>query len=573
MRIILERTLAILLALAASQLWAQEAPDPQPATEPAEVFIESIDVDLVNVEVFVTDKKGNRVTGLTAEDFEVFEDGRPVEITNFYAVEGGKPRSLPTAVPPAEAPSSPAPAVAAEPPSAPDAQRLHLIVYFDNYFLKPFSRNRVINKVRRFLDDRVRSGDRVMLVTAQQRLRVRHPFTSDLGPILDLLDEIQVETGFAVQAESARREVISRIEGSESRGEAMSHVDFYAKALQDDVLRTIRNLKELTGSLAGLEGRKAILYVSDLLPMTPGEDLYYLIDQQFSADGGAGGLLRARRYSARRSYRELTARANASRVTFYTLEAAGLRSHSSLSAAYGGSSGGPLAGSSLVDADYARFMDGQASLLAMAEDTGGLAAINTNNLDGAFARMTEDFETYYSLGYNSTRSDGRYHRIEVKVPGRGYDIRHRSGYRGRSPEARINDGTMAALLYGLGANPLDISMRLAGARSQEDGKYLVPVEVLIPLGNTALIPRQTVHQGQLRVAIAVIDDQGRLSAIDQTSVPISIPDADIANARQQHFVYAAELLMRRGDQAVAVGVRDDFSGETSFVRQPVRVGS
>jgi VWFA-related protein len=572
MSIVVKRTLAGLVALSAAQLWGQETPG-QPPSAPSEVFVETVDVNLVNVEVFVTDKQGNRVTGLKAEDFELLEDGRPVEITNFYAVEGGAPRPSSSEISPAEVPPTPASAAVGEPPPVPEAQRLHLIVYFDNYFLKPFSRNRVISKVRRFLDDRVASGDRVMLVTAQQKLRVRHPFTTDLGPILDLLDEIEVETGFAVPAESARQQVIGRIQESESRSEAMAHVDFYAKALQDDVLRTIRNLKELTGSLAGLEGRKAILYVSDLLPMTPGEDLYYLVDQQFSTEGAAGGLLRARRYSARREYRQLTARANASRVTFYTLEAAGLRSHTSLSAAYGGSSSGPLAGSSLVDADYARFADGQASLLAMAEDTGGLAVINTNNLDGAFARIAEDFESYYSLGYSPARSDGRYHRIEVKVPGRGYEIRHRAGYRDRSPEARVNDGTLASLLYGLGANPLDVSMRLVDGRPQEDGRYLVPVEVRIPLGNTTLIPRQAMHQGLLRVAIAVIDERGRLSAIEQTSVPINIPDEDIATARQQHFVYAAELLMRTGGQTVAVGVRDDFSGASSFVRQPVRVGS
>jgi VWFA-related protein len=570
MHILFKRTLAGLIALAAAQAQAQEAPA-APTAQPGEVFVETIDVNLVNVDVFVTDKQGNRVTGLTVDDFELLEDGRPVQITNFYAVEAGRPRAPVPETAPAEEPGSPP--EAAELPPVPEAQRLHLIIYLDNFFLKPFSRNRVIAQVRRFLHDRVGTGDRVMLVTAQQKMQVRHPFTTELGPILSELDAIEVESGFAVQAESARRQVIGRIQESQSRNEALSQVDFYAKALRDDVLRTIRNLKELTGSLAGLEGRKAILYVSDLLPMTPGEDLYYLIDQQFSTDGGAAGLLRSRRYSARRDYRMLTARANASRVTFYTLEAAGLRSHSSLSAAYGGSSGGPLAGSSLVDADYARFADGQASLLAMAHDTGGLAAINTNNLEGAFARMSEDFETYYSLGYSSTRSDGRYHQIEVKIPGRRYEIRHRSGYRDRSPEARVNDGTLASLLYGLGANPLDISMRLVGSRPQEDGRFLVPVEVRIPLGKTTLIPRQELHQGQLRVAIAVIDEKGRLSTIEQTSVPITIPDQDIADARQQHFVYAAELLMRSGGQTVAVGVRDDFSGASSYVRQPVRVGS
>ena len=51
------------------------------------VFVERIDVNIVNVEVFVTDSQGRHVFGLTKDDFEITEDGRPVEITNFFTVE------------------------------------------------------------------------------------------------------------------------------------------------------------------------------------------------------------------------------------------------------------------------------------------------------------------------------------------------------------------------------------------------------------------------------------------------------------------------------------------------------
>src|SRR5688572_25929801 len=60
-----------------------------PPENPEPTFFESIDVNVVNVEVYVTDKQGRRVQGLTRDDFQVLEDGKPVEITNFYAVSGG----------------------------------------------------------------------------------------------------------------------------------------------------------------------------------------------------------------------------------------------------------------------------------------------------------------------------------------------------------------------------------------------------------------------------------------------------------------------------------------------------
>lgn len=67
---------------------------------PPGAFFESIDVNVVNVDVFVTDKKGNLVSGLKREDFEILEDKKPVQITNFYAVADGKSQA-PVAAPPA----------------------------------------------------------------------------------------------------------------------------------------------------------------------------------------------------------------------------------------------------------------------------------------------------------------------------------------------------------------------------------------------------------------------------------------------------------------------------------------
>ncbi len=54
-------------------------------------FGEVIEVDLVNVEVWVRDPEGNPVTGLTADDFAVFEDGERVEITHFSELRGAAP--------------------------------------------------------------------------------------------------------------------------------------------------------------------------------------------------------------------------------------------------------------------------------------------------------------------------------------------------------------------------------------------------------------------------------------------------------------------------------------------------
>src|SRR5262249_52447832 len=70
------------------------SPPPAAAQKPPEApippFTESVDVTVTNVDVFVTDSKGQRVTGLKADDFDVKQDGIPQKITNFYAVSGGR---------------------------------------------------------------------------------------------------------------------------------------------------------------------------------------------------------------------------------------------------------------------------------------------------------------------------------------------------------------------------------------------------------------------------------------------------------------------------------------------------
>ena len=51
---------------------------------PTEPFTDQIEVSVVNLDVFVSDKNGQPIEGLEAKDFEILEDGRPVKITNFY---------------------------------------------------------------------------------------------------------------------------------------------------------------------------------------------------------------------------------------------------------------------------------------------------------------------------------------------------------------------------------------------------------------------------------------------------------------------------------------------------------
>ncbi len=540
----------------------QEAPLPSPSEPPEDLFFESIDVNVVNVDVYVTDKQGNRVTDLTRGDFELFEDGKPVKISNFYSVVGGRPQE---GAPIESLPPQAAPAPLS-PIGIPDDQRLYVVVYFDNLFLRPFSRNKVIDYSRRFLLNELSEEDQVMLVTFERSLHVRRPFTANKQEILEEMEELRKLSAFAPQQQSERREVIRRLDQSRDSFEAAGHVDFYAKSIYNDMLMTINSLKEMVSSLAGLPGRKALLYLSDGLPLTAGEDLFFLIDEKFQDQNTSH--LASFNYRAKRQFNELTARANANRVSFYTIEAAGLTSHSSLSAEYGHRD------TSIIEADVMHDANREEPLLLMADATGGLSAVNTNNFNGAFDAISKDFSNYYSLGYAPSHATaGRYYKIEVRVKRPGVAVRHRAGYRDKSPENRVNEGTLAALIHGTERNSLGVRLQFAAEKPSTKGNYLLPVEVRIPLGRVTLIPQEGSHRGAVRLSLGVIDDEGRISPLHQASVPILVPAADLDRAKTQDFIYEVELLMRRGIQGVAVGVYDDFAGDSAFIRQTVRVGA
>ena len=561
----LTRILTAVLLLAGSALSAQKPAPAAPGGEP-EQFGETVNVNVVNIDVYVTDKSGKRISGLKQEDFEVFENGKKVAITNFYAVEGGKARVTgDEPPPPAAEPGKPAPPPQAAP--LPEDQRLRLIVYIDNFNLHPFNRNRVMREIRAFLGQKLRREDQVMLVSYDRSLHIRRTFTSDPGLINDALVELEKVSGHAIHHDSERRDVLRNIEESQSAGQALAHARSYAQSAFNDLSFSVDAIKDIVSSLAGMPGRKAILYVSDGLQMIAGQDVFYAVQSKYGEQ--STGLTEAMQFDVSRRLTELAATANANRVTFYTIDAAGLRVYSSISAE------NQTAGQG-VYVDSIQISNLQAPLQMLAEMTGGVAIINSNSVTPQLEKLAQDFGTYYSLGYTPSHyGDGRYYKIEVKLKQKqkGVLVRHREGYRDKSSDARMSDGTLAALNFPFEDNKFGLQLEFGKMTQSDSGHFLVPVLVKIPLDKVVMVPKEQSHEARLRLYIAAMDSDGGISDVQQVQLPISIPLADLQTATGKHYAYSVNLLMRRGDQKVAVGVRDDVAGESSFVSKALRVGT
>lgn len=525
------------------------------------VAMDVVDVNVINVDTYVTDKKGNRIRGLTKDDFELFEGGRQVPITNFYAVDGGTVVAGGLDVSTMDVPEY---VGAGERSPVPEEQQLSLVVYVDNYNLHPFSRNRAFRFIRTFLRNNLHPGDRVMLVSYDRELHERQPFTRDPEVVSAALYDLEDISAQALHRDSDRRDLLEEILEADGLNQVRGRVQTYAENQYNDLSFTIRALRDMVDQLAGLPGRKAVLYISDGLMLRSGEDLYHAIDQRFPQNGL---ILEAFRYDLTRDFQQLTTAANGNRVSFYTLDAEGLRTYQSFDAQNRTAGAGTFI-------DQTHFRNLQSSLQLMAEETGGLAMINTNDFTHQLERMAEDLDSYYSLGFSpASTGSGRFHRIKVRVKGRkDLIVRSRQGFRDKSLETRMNDTTMAALFHGYRKNPLEVTLDIASMKRRSDGNYDVAIDIKLPLAKLALLPQPEFHRGRVRFYIAARDDKGGLSEVQAVPLRIDIPAAEIDDARGKYYRYQITLMMRSGNQLVAVGVRDEIGAETSFVARGLRIG-
>lgn len=546
--------------------------DTAPTDEPAAPFVEIVDVSVVNVEVFVTDKDGNRIEGLEKDDFVLKVDKKPVQITNFFAVEGGKAAGAE----PTESPETteisriPDRSVRTLPmrEDVPTDQQLHLIVYVDNYNLHPFSRNRTLRSLRTFLRTRLQTGDRVMLVSYDRSFHVRMPFTADHQAVAAATYELEELSAHAVHATSERRDLLQEIYESEDDNPyyLASRASTYAGSLYNDLEFSLDSIRDLVESLAGIPGRKAVLYVSDGLPLRPGEDMYHAIYDRF---GDSSILMDANRFDLTRRFSRLTQQANAHRVTFYTMDAAGLRTYSYMDV----TNRNPGGGSTI---DRIHFSNIQSSLMMLARETGGQVLMNTNDFGPMLEKVADDFDSFYSLGFMPASGEsGRYHdiRVELVDKPRGAEIRHRDGYRDKPLETRMAEGTLAAVHYGIQDNELGVTIEPGNAQRNDSGTYNVPFAIRFPLGNLELLPTGEMYRGRVRLFMVAKDSEGGMAPMSDLEIPIDIPADEIDRARGQLYQYVITLEMRGGAQILALGVRDDIGATQGFVTRSLVVGS
>jgi VWFA-related protein len=589
-----------------------------PADQPAASFGETVEVNVVNVDVFVTDRAGQAVPGLRKGDFQLFEDGKPVAVENFTelarAAEKPAAEGRPASAPPAQgAPAS----LPAQPPS-------YIAIYVDNANLRPGHRDRVLRQLRAFLANNVSPDDRVMVASYDLGLNIETPFTSDRGVLARALDAVEKRPPLGGEVDRARETAVRTMldiqtingkldekqEAQNRRGsqddssgasqpsnlcgnDVKAPIESFAQTVRQEALRTVGNLTMLVNSLSGVPGRKTLLYVTDGLPVTPGEELYEAFNQMCGGGAAHSGvdmgdvptvdmtgngeqvyrapisILDAQKNSIAKNLDALTAHANANRVSFYTLQATGAAALAASSAASGLDEGLmrlPSIGTTMT-------LNYQNSLSLLAANTGGKAIFDANDVRADLGRVWSDLSTYYSLGFTPAhKADGHDHRIEVKVKRSGLRVRHLQSYRDKPLVERTVDRTLAALLYGVEENPLEVQLEAGDPVAGAKGLYTVPLHLRIPLFKLGILNQEENFVGSVRLFVATQGGRGALSPVRQVAVPIKIPRAEVLRAMGQFFAYNLTLELGPGEQRVAVAVRDELAATSSYLSRNVSVG-
>ena len=417
--------LGLLVAPATLAGAAQAPPAPEqgrPATaeaEPAPTF--PAGVDLVTVDVVVTDKKGNPVPNLPREAFTVQEDGTPQAISSFEAVK----------MPPAASATTPErPRVSTNTVPVARTGRSFVIV-FDDIHLAPFQAHRAKAAVAEFLKGGVREGDLVTLIATGGGVWWSTRMEAGRDELITLLkrldgrlmpqagpdrmsdyEAMRIHVYHDVQAEQrvARRFETYGVSNRSGMGDSYNPMyadgdpmvrgrasEIYYQAVSRNRI-TLEVLERSLNALAASKGRKGLILVSEGFIYDPNLD----------------------------EFKRVTQASRRSNVAMYFLDTRGLGGLPS----YTSAEFGPAIDTQDIGAAFMESIEASEGAESLAADTGGFSVKNTNDLLGGIKRIADESQSYYLVGYNSsnTARDGRFRKIQVKVAGKGLKVRARKGY-------------------------------------------------------------------------------------------------------------------------------------------------
>jgi VWFA-related protein len=402
----------VLGALALAGTLAAQVPAKKNSTQESSYVLRQT-VRRVRVDVVVTDAQGHLVTGLQASDFRVAEDGKPQSIRQFEYHSDDKAEAALPKRPPLPAHTF------MNLPAAPEHGPLTVLFY--DILNTPmedqiYAREQMIQFLKK------NPGRRIAVFVLGNRLRLLQGFTSDTDSIERAINGSTTtpqRSDISYSAPSGVDDFAKLKTGQPGMDAVVDRMATYQKEadakeasvrLDLRVDMTLDALKQIGRFLAGTQGRKNLIWYSGSFPA----GIFPNADRIHQFDG-------VRNYSER--IKAVTNQLNSAEVAVYPIDARGLQTDTSLSAS---ARSAPGAGNSF----FAKQAAGFATMDLIGEQTGGRAFYNTNGLEEALEKASDEGSSYYSLVYapSNAKYDGSVRRISVHLGHEHYQLAYRRSY-------------------------------------------------------------------------------------------------------------------------------------------------
>ncbi len=582
------RLAAFALACSLATTATQDVASPQAALQETPRFRAAS--HLVQVSVIVRDKQGALLRDLTRDDFTVLDDGKPQKIAFFTTARADGAQAMRAEGAPATAPVA-AGANSFGNREATTHPNSVTVVLFD--MLNTTTHETIYGKqqVARFLRE-LRPDDRVAIYAMSSRgLQVVHDFTSDPAPLLRAIERLSApeDAGLAaMKPEVMQPGFNTEMDQVFANGSQL----IVGMALRERMKRTVAALEAIGDHLAGIPGRKNLIWISASFPFSYGFDkvvpstrelmtaaaVSTLEDSPVKEKGRTAGAPRPNPDpdlvlpveqgffgdDLQRAAHALT-QAN---LAVYPVDARGLTAPFTATGTKADpriDNGAPVIWEERGAAGRKEFD----TMNVLAERTGGRAFYNSNDIRGAVRRVVEDSRVTYEIGYYPAhgRWDGRFHNVTVRVNRKDADVLHRRGYFALM-DTPLSSAQAAELLSVAVGNPLQASalgVRVNATRAGTNAN----LQIVLDAHELTLTPGKNERWGgTLSVAILQTDASGKAVATSAQNVDLQLSRTTYEKWMREGFSLNKTIALDAHAEEIRVWVRDVPSGAMGSVFIP-----
>ncbi len=510
---------------------------------PSDAFAESIEVRVINLEAVVTDKDGQRISGLRPGDFKLLVDGEEVPIEYFTEVRDGRLIESGKTVPELE---------------GADSVGTSFLVFVDEFF--PIHNDKQL--VLRAVAERARTmrpGDQVAVVAWDGRnLEMLSGWTSSPQEVAKAIDAAIERPSGGLQRQAERDQWIDRPPAATVRRPSRyyyrgAYGAHYRLGPQEEIYadRLVAQLATAVGAasaaMRGMEtpaGRKALVLLSGGWPWDPAqwvaEDYRRMIsDPQFPHGAELFG--------------SLADTANLLGYTIYGIDVPGLQGTGGVDAS--------LRAPRPRSANNEFFLEGEIhdSLHFLADETGGQALINGQRIE-AMSEVGGDLRSYYWLGFSpGWARDGERYEIRIEVSNPDLRVRARHGFPDLSPQSQAALAVRSSLLFGEAGGSDGLQVELGEPEKAKKGKVNLPVKITVAASEVVAVERDGKWLIELDLFLAAMDEGGGQAVVPP--IPLVFSAARRPQATDT-VTYEATLTVRKKTTELAVAVYDRNGDKT-----------